>query len=138
MKIVTFNVNGIRSRLHQIKQLIDMHRPDIIFLDEPTSGVDPLARREFWQRINALARQGVTVLVTTHFMEEADSMCNRVAIMHLGNVVTVGAPADLKASLGDENATLDDVFVHYAGNCLDSGGTFRDASRTRRTARRLG
>ena len=66
-----------------------MHEPEILFLDEPTSGVDPLARREFWQRINALAEQGVTVMVTTHFMEEAE-YCDRLAIMAAGAILAMG------------------------------------------------
>ena len=71
-------------------------------------------------------------------MEEADNLCNRVAIMHQGRVVAIGPPAELKASLGEDGATLDDVFVHYAGDGLESGGGYREASRTRRTAQRLG
>jgi len=58
--------------------------------------------------------------------------------MHLGNIVTIGTPAELKSSLGSEKATLDDVFVHYAGDSLDSGGSYRETSRTRRIVRRLG
>lgn len=72
-----------------------MHEPDILFLDEPTSGVDPLARREFWQRINALAEHGVTVMVTTHFMEEAE-YCDRLAIMAAGEILALGTPAQIK------------------------------------------
>ena len=72
-----------------------MHEPDILFLDEPTSGVDPLARREFWQRINTLAEQGVTIMVTTHFMEEAE-YCDRLAIMATGEILTIGTPTAIK------------------------------------------
>ncbi len=75
-----------------------MHEPQILFLDEPTSGVDPIARREFWRRINALAESGVTVLVTTHFMEEAE-YCDRLVIMANGRVLTEGTPASIKASV---------------------------------------
>ncbi len=81
--------------------------------------------------------QGTTFLLTTHSMEEADDLCSRVAIMHLGNVVASGTPAELKSSLGRPDATLNDVFVHYAGDSLDGGGGYRETSRTRRTARRL-
>ena len=80
---------GFKQRLALACAL--MHEPDILFLDEPTSGVDPLARREFWRRINALAEAGVTVLVTTHFMEEAE-YCDRLVIMANGQVLTEGAP----------------------------------------------
>ena len=72
-----------------------LHEPETLFLDEPTSGVDPLARREFWRRITALAQQGVTVIVTTHFMEEAE-YCDRIAIMDAGRVLAEGTPAEVR------------------------------------------
>jgi ABC-2 type transport system ATP-binding protein len=75
-----------------------MHEPDILFLDEPTSGVDPLARREFWIRLNALAAGGTTCLVTTHFMEEAE-YCDRLVLMSLGEVLAQGTPAEIKAKV---------------------------------------
>ena len=90
-----------------------MHRPEILFLDEPTSGVDPLARREFWQRINALARSGVTVLVTTHFMEEAE-YCDRLAIMAAGRILAMDEPAAIKAlarSAGNPEPSMEDAFI---------------------------
>jgi ABC-2 type transport system ATP-binding protein len=70
-------------------------------------------------------------------MEEADELCDRVAIMHLGKVAAIGTPSELKTSVG-EGATLDDVFVHYSGYEVDSGGNWREVSSTRRVARRLG
>jgi ABC-2 type transport system ATP-binding protein len=90
-----------------------MHEPDILFLDEPTSGVDPLARREFWHRINTLAEQGVTVMVTTHFMEESE-YCDRLAIMAAGEILTIGTPTAIKQrartdSLADP--TMEDAFI---------------------------
>ena len=81
-----------------------MHEPEILFLDEPTSGVDPLARREFWRRINALAERGVTVLVTTHFMEEAE-YCDRLAIMAAGEILALGTPAEIKRSARSRRAS---------------------------------
>ena len=90
-----------------------MHDPDILFLDEPTSGVDPLARREFWSRINALAEGGVTILVTTHFMEEAE-YCDRLAIMAEGEVLALGDPAAIKRSQRSEampEPTMEDAFI---------------------------
>jgi ABC-2 type transport system ATP-binding protein len=90
-----------------------MHEPEIIFLDEPTSGVDPLARREFWARINALATQGVTVMVTTHFMEEAE-YCDRIAIMAAGELLTMGTPASIKQQARTAKMpepTMEDAFV---------------------------
>lgn len=90
-----------------------LHGPEIVFLDEPTSGVDPLARRAFWSRINALADGGVTVLVTTHFIEEAE-YCDRVAIMHEGRLIADDSPERLKAAArrpGRPLPTLEQVFV---------------------------
>jgi len=90
-----------------------MHEPDILFLDEPTSGVDPLARREFWQRINTLAEQGVTIMVTTHFMEEAE-YCDRLAIMVTGEILTIGTPTAIKLQARTEavpDPTMEDAFI---------------------------
>ena len=101
---------GYKQRLALAASL--MHSPQILFLDEPTSGVDPIARREFWTRINALAESGVTVLVTTHFMEEAE-YCDRLVIMAQGEVLAMGAPDELKAGYLPDvpHATMEDVFI---------------------------
>jgi ABC-2 type transport system ATP-binding protein len=72
-----------------------LHEPEILFLDEPTSGTDPLARRAFWRRITALAEQGVTIIVTTHFMQEAE-YCDHIAIMDAGHVLSQGSPAEVR------------------------------------------
>jgi ABC-2 type transport system ATP-binding protein len=72
-----------------------LHRPPIIFLDEPTSGVDPISRRQFWDLIHQMAEQGVTVFVTTHYMEEAE-YCNRLALIFRGKMVALGSPSELK------------------------------------------
>ncbi len=107
---------GFKQRLALAAAL--MHHPHIIFLDEPTSGVDPLARREFWRRINALADNKVTVLVTTHFMEEAE-YCDRVVIMDRGKVLTEGTPEQIKAAhRGQENPdpTMEDAFIALIEN----------------------
>ena len=115
-----------------------LHRPVVLFLDEPTVGLDPTARVAVWTHIERLQEAtGMTVLVTTHYMEEAERLCDRVAIMHRGRIVAIGAPDDLRAQIGPD-ATLDDVFGHFTGTGLDTGGSFRDLVRTRRTARRLG
>jgi ABC-2 type transport system ATP-binding protein len=115
-----------------------LHRPQVVFLDEPTVGLDPVARQAVWDHIARLrAGWGTTIVLTTHYMEEADALCGRVAIMHRGRVVAGGSPAELKASIGNAETTLDEVFVHYTGDNLESGGTYRETGRTRRTARRL-
>ena len=102
---------GYKQRLAMAAALL--HEPDILFLDEPTSGVDPLARREFWQQINALAEAGVTVLVTTHFMEEAN-YCDRLVIMADGQVLAEGTPLELKSRFRTEalpSPTMEDAFL---------------------------
>jgi ABC-2 type transport system ATP-binding protein len=71
-------------------------------------------------------------------MEEADALCDRIAIMHMGNLVALGTPRELKAGIGREEASLDDVFIYYTGSNLESGGTYRETRRTRRRVRRLG
>lgn len=136
-KLVRAYSGGMIRRLEIAQSLI--HHPQVLFLDEPTIGLDPNARRAIWGHLEELRREfGTTILLTTHLMEEADRLCDRVAIMHLGRIAAIGTPAELKASIGGNGATLEDVFVHYTGNSLDSGGTYREALRERRTARRLG
>jgi ABC-2 type transport system ATP-binding protein len=116
-----------------------LHRPPLLFLDEPTVGLDPVARSAVWEHIAHLrAEFGTTIFLTTHYMEEAESLCRRVAIMHRGRVVADDSPERLKASTGNPQATLGDAFIHYAGDTLDSGGGYREISRGRRAARRLG
>jgi ABC-2 type transport system ATP-binding protein len=102
---------GFKQRLSLATAL--MHEPEILFLDEPTSGVDPLARREFWNRINHLAQGGVTVLVTTHFMEEAE-YCDRLVIMAEGEILEDGTPDDIKNRHGSESQSepsMEDAFI---------------------------
>ena len=103
---------GFKQRLAMACALL--HEPEILFLDEPTSGVDPMARREFWERISALARAGVTVMVTTHFMEEAE-YCDRLAIMVTGRILAIGEPARIKQLARSQAApepSLEDAFVY--------------------------
>jgi ABC-2 type transport system ATP-binding protein len=102
---------GFKQRLALAAAL--MHEPEILFLDEPTSGVDPLARREFWQRIGALAERGVTVLVTTHFMEEAE-YCDRLVVMAQGEILAEGTPESLKARFRGPDTpepSMEDAFI---------------------------
>ncbi len=91
-----------------------MHGPEVLFLDEPTSGVDPLTRREFWNHINGLVHKGVTVMVTTHFMEEAE-YCDRIGLVYRSKLIQVGTPDELKKSAATESTpfpTLEDAFIH--------------------------
>jgi ABC-2 type transport system ATP-binding protein len=91
-----------------------MHEPEALFLDEPTSGVDPITRREFWTHINGLVGKGVAILVTTHFMDEAE-YCDRIALIYRGETIALGSPDELKANaVTSENAdpSLEDAFIH--------------------------
>ncbi len=116
-----------------------LHRPRVLFLDEPTVGLDPVARKAVWEHVQRLRSDyDTTIFLTTHYMEEADQLCRRVCIMHLGKMVAIGTPTELKASVGGGGTTLDDVFIHYTGSEIESGGSFRETGRTRRAAKRLG
>jgi ABC-2 type transport system ATP-binding protein len=143
---------GMVRRLELAQALVN--RPRLLVLDEPTVGLDPVARDGVWQRVAEMrAATGMTVLLTTHYMEEADVLCDRIALMHLGRVRALGPPDDLKEALSP-GASLEDVFRHYTGNSLESSGDtglnadgasdgqgkggMRGIRTTRRTAGRLG
>jgi ABC-2 type transport system ATP-binding protein len=90
-----------------------MHNPHVLFLDEPTSGVDPITRREFWTHINGLVEKGVTVMVTTHFMDEAE-YCDRIALVYRGKIIALGEPDQLReeaASTETPNPTMEETFI---------------------------
>jgi ABC-2 type transport system ATP-binding protein len=130
------NYSGGMIRRLEIAQSM-LHRPSVLFLDEPTVGLDPLARHAVWQHLRELRNQfGATILMTTHDMEEADELCEVIAIMHRGRAVAVGSPTSLKMQVGAD-ADLDDVFIHYAGGVVDEGGGYVDSARIRRTIKRL-
>ncbi|MEY1424068.1 ATP-binding cassette domain-containing protein [Morganella morganii] len=102
---------GFKQRLALACAL--MHEPDILFLDEPTSGVDPLTRREFWLHINGMVDKGVTVMVTTHFMDEAE-YCDRIGLVYHGKIIAAGTPDELKASVADgthPDPSMEDAFI---------------------------
>jgi len=86
-----------------------LHQPKILFLDEPTGGVDPISRRDFWQKIYELAQSGTTVFVTTHYMDEVE-YCTRISIMHSGKIVAMGTPHELKKQFNKKN--VEEVFIH--------------------------
>ena len=88
-----------------------LHEPKIVFLDEPTGGVDPITRRQFWELIYGAASRGTTVFVTTHYMDEAE-YCDRVSIMTEGRIAALGTPAELKARF--DAPSIDEVFVRLA------------------------
>ena len=102
---------GYKQRLAFLCALIN--RPPVLFLDEPTSGVDPVSRREFWMRINNLVKHKTSVLVTTHFMDEAQ-FCDRVALIYKGKILITGTPDELKNSVKSkklQNPSMEDAFV---------------------------
>ncbi|MGV9678185.1 ATP-binding cassette domain-containing protein [Nocardia sp. NPDC003482] len=130
---------GMVRRLELAQALVN--RPALLVLDEPTVGLDPIARDGVWERVRDLRdRFGTTVLLTTHYMGEADALCDRIALLHKGTLRAVGAPEELKRALGPD-ATLEDVFRHHAGADLaedNTEGGLRGVRNTRRTAQRAG
>lgn len=125
---------GMARRLELAQALVS--RPRMLLLDEPTIGLDPIARRGVWERVLELRDRGMTVLFTTHYMEEADVFADRVALMHRGRLRAVGSPAALKAQVGPD-ANLEDVFRAHATEGIEERGSLRDVSNTRQTFRRL-
>jgi ABC-2 type transport system ATP-binding protein len=112
-KLVSTYSGGMRRRLDLALSLVVT--PPVVFLDEPTTGLDTRSRRELWDAIRALAADGAAVLLTTQYLEEADQLCDRVALLDGGRIVAVGTAAELKSRVGDElslpEPTLDDVFL---------------------------
>ena len=135
-RLVATYSGGMIRRLELAQALVN--RPRLLVLDEPTIGLDPIARESVWARIAELRDDsGMTVLLTTHYLEEANALCDRVALMHHGRLRATGSPAELEAALGPR-ATLDDVFRHYTGDAAEADGDMRSVRQTRRTASRLG
>jgi ABC-2 type transport system ATP-binding protein len=136
-RMVSTYSGGMVRRLELAQALVN--RPRVLILDEPTIGLDPIARGSVWDLIAELREQsGMTVLLTTHYMDEAEGLCDRVALMHRGTLRAVGSPADLSAEIGP-GATLDDVFRRHAADLSDDEARgLRDVRSTRRTAIRLG
>jgi ABC-2 type transport system ATP-binding protein len=109
---------GMKRRLDLASALV--HRPEVLFLDEPTTGLDPSSRLTVWEEVRRINALGTTVFLTTQYLEEADKLCDRLAIIDAGTIVREGTPADLKADLrarrgGDAEVTLDDVFLDATG-----------------------
>ncbi len=133
---------GMLRRLEIATALLN--RPAVLFLDEPTVGLDPTARRMVWERLDALvAEAGTTILVTTHLMEEAEQHCDRLAVIDRGRLVEQGEPAELLARHGTES--LEEVFITVTGHAIDDDdaaeseeGRLSDVRAQRRVARRLG
>lgn len=114
---------GMRRRVEVARGLV--HSPMILFLDEPTTGLDPVSRVDVWQMLEKIQRERqLTILLTTHYMEEADRLCDRIAIIDRGRLITLDTPRNLKASVpgATESTSLNDVFVYYAGRGLPDSG----------------
>jgi ABC-2 type transport system ATP-binding protein len=129
---------GMVRRL-EIGQSI-LHRPAVVFLDEPTTGLDPVARNALWGHIRDLRKQyGTTLFLTTHYMEEAQELCDRIAIMDKGGIEVMGTLKELRKKARKPRATMDELFVHFVGPS-ESGeqGGLANVKRSRRTAQRLG
>ena len=112
---------GFKQRLALAAALL--HEPEVLFLDEPTSGVDPITRREFWSHINALTAKNVAVLVTTHFMEEAE-YCDRINLIYRGRTIAEGTPEALKASCSNADGsvvTMEDAFIELVARSEQEG-----------------
>jgi ABC-2 type transport system ATP-binding protein len=113
--------NGMKQRLLIARALL--HEPKVLFLDEPTRGLDPGVAREIRAIVADLSEEGVTVFLTTHYMEEADRLCSRVAIIDQGRIVALDTPEMLKLEHGNgQDVTLEDVFIGLTGRSLYRGG----------------
>jgi ABC-2 type transport system ATP-binding protein len=128
------NYSGGMIRALEIAQSM-LHRPKVLMMDEPTVGLDPMARRVVRERVRALREAlGMTMLITTHDMVEADELCDRIALMHSGRIEVTGSPEELKKQV-EPGATLDDVFAHFVGVEIQPGGAYREAQRARQSIR---
>jgi ABC-2 type transport system ATP-binding protein len=116
-----------------------LHEPAVVFLDEPTVGLDPVSRKALWGHIQALQhRSGLTILMTTHYLEEAEHLCGRIAIMNRGRIAAMGTLADLRRQTKLPGASLDRIFTRVAGGVQSEHGDFMAVKRGRRLAQRLG
>lgn len=123
-RLVSTYSGGMVRRLEIAQSML--HKPAVVFLDEPTVGLDPIGRWAVWDHVRKLRRDsGSAIFLTTHYMEEADELCDRVAILQTGHLKAVGTPAELKARISDQ-ATLDDVFQQLTGTAIEPGGESRE------------
>jgi ABC-2 type transport system ATP-binding protein len=115
-KVANFS-GGMKRRINLAVAL--MGAPEMLFLDEPTVGIDPQSRNNIYEVIEGLRDKGMTILYTTHYMDEADRLCDRVAIVDGGRMIAMDTPQGLKSQIGDaDKVTLEDVFLHHTGRSL--------------------
>jgi len=116
-----------------------LHRPKVLFLDEPTTGLDPIARKNVWEHLLELRKNlGTTIFYSTHYMEEADDVSDKVAIINEGKIVVMGSVPFLKSKTNKKDSTLEDAFIFFTGNSIRETGNFHEIKSGRRTGRRLG
>lgn len=116
-----------------------LHRPKVLFLDEPTTGLDPVAQRSVWDHLISLRDiMGTTIFFSTHNMEEADEVSDRIAIINSGKIAVIGTPEEIKSKTDKPNANLEDAFIFFTGNKLQDAGNFREIRRARKNEQRLG
>lgn len=134
--LVKFYSGGMMRRLELAESLVN--HPKILFLDEPTIGLDPHARKKVWEKILKLRDEHkITIFINTHYMNEAEEYCDRIAIINSGKIMIVGTPENLRKQVRFD-ATMDDVFIHFTGEKFEEldGGSYRDAVKTRHRIKR--
>jgi ABC-2 type transport system ATP-binding protein len=135
-RLVATYSGGMIRRLEIAQSML--HRPKVLFLDEPTVGLDPVAREAVWAHIEQLRSQyGTTIVLTSHYMDEVEKLCDRVAILRRGKLVALGTLAELRANAGEAARDLDEVFAFYTED-IETAGGYRETARTRSNIRRLG
>ncbi|HUH91805.1 MAG TPA: ATP-binding cassette domain-containing protein, partial [Casimicrobiaceae bacterium] len=135
-RLVATYSGGMIRRLEIAQSML--HRPRVLFLDEPTVGLDPVAREIVWGHIEELrSHYGTTIVLTSHYMDEVEKLCDRVAILRRGKLVALGTLPELRANAGEAARSLDEMFAFYTEDIETTGG-YRETARTRRNIRRLG
>lgn len=128
---------GMIRRLEIAQSML--HHPSILFLDEPTVGLDPIASKTIWEHIRQLKKEfNTTILLTTHYMDEAEQLCTKIGFMSRGKLVTSGTPQELKTATTIPNATLEDAFIYFTSETVSEGDGYRNIKNDRLTAQRLG
>ena len=131
-------ISGGMIRKVEIGQAM-IHRPSVLFLDEPTTGLDPVAKNNVWEHLLELRdNYETTIFFSTHNMEEAEEFSSRVAIIDTGKISVIGNVRELKEKTGKREATLEDAFIFFTGSHLQESGDFREIRRTRQNQKRLG